>query len=113
MYKRQRGEIAAKFRSFDESGSDGITVGTLFHTAKQYGYEPPRKTQYHATQPVRSSYEPVSYTHLRAHETVLDLVCRLLLEKKKGKLIQHNIMVSHDIMIKGVIRFEMGPRRIR
>ena len=29
------------------------------------------------------SLEPVSYTHLRAHETVLDLVCRLLLEKKK------------------------------
>eukprot|EP00657_Telonema_sp_P-1_P008338 TRINITY_DN2929_c0_g1_i1.p1 TRINITY_DN2929_c0_g1~~TRINITY_DN2929_c0_g1_i1.p1 ORF type:complete len:129 (-),score=54.13 TRINITY_DN2929_c0_g1_i1:72-458(-) len=29
---------------------------------------------------------PVSYTHLRAHETVLDLVCRLLLEKKKKKL---------------------------
>ena len=25
----------------------------------------------------------VSYTHLRAHETVLDLVCRLLLETKK------------------------------
>ena len=29
---------------------------------------------------------PVSYTHLRAHETVLDLVCRLLLEKKKSDL---------------------------
>ena len=29
--------------------------------------------------------EPVSYTHLRAHETVLDLVCRLLLEKKQDK----------------------------
>jgi len=28
-------------------------------------------------------FRPVSYTHLRAHETVLDLVCRLLLEKKK------------------------------
>ena len=27
----------------------------------------------------------VSYTHLRAHETVLDLVCRLLLEKKNKK----------------------------
>src|SRR5664280_787423 len=26
-----------------------------------------------------SGAEPVSYTHLRAHETVLDLVCRLLL----------------------------------
>ena len=26
---------------------------------------------------------PVSYTHLRAHETGRNLVCRLLLEKKK------------------------------
>ena len=34
--------------------------------------------------PVRlHAVHPVSYTHLRAHETVLDLVCRLLLEKKK------------------------------
>src|SRR5450756_3094333 len=29
---------------------------------------------------------PVSYTHLRAHETRHDLVCRLLLEKKNKKL---------------------------
>ena len=28
-------------------------------------------------------FAAVSYTHLRAHETVLDLVCRLLLETKK------------------------------
>src|SRR5664280_3664052 len=33
--------------------------------------------------PIEVEYEPVSYTHLRAHETVLDLVCRLLLEKNK------------------------------
>ena len=33
----------------------------------------------------------VSYTHLRAHETVLDLVCRLLLEKKKNK---HNLSLK-------------------
>ena len=32
---------------------------------------------------------PVSYTHLRAHETVLDLVCRLLLEKKKKSTYQY------------------------
>ena len=32
---------------------------------------------------VEGGQGPVSYTHLRAHETVLDLVCRLLLEKKK------------------------------
>ena len=33
---------------------------------------------------------PVSYTHLRAHETVLDLVCRLLLEHTK-----YNITLIH------------------
>ena len=32
----------------------------------------------------------VSYTHLRAHETVLDLVCRLLLEKKNENLEEDN-----------------------
>src|SRR5450756_3074202 len=32
---------------------------------------------------------PVSYTHLRAHETRHDLVCRLLLEKKKKKKIKN------------------------
>ena len=31
-----------------------------------------------------SASTAVSYTHLRAHETVLDLVCRLLLDKKKN-----------------------------
>src|SRR5678816_177035 len=30
----------------------------------------------------RPDQEPVSYTHLRAHETPEHLVCRLLLEKK-------------------------------
>ena len=35
-------------------------------------------------------YKPVSYTHLRAHETVLDIVCRLLLEKKKKHNPNHN-----------------------
>src|SRR5665648_433145 len=38
----------------------------------------------------------VSYTHLRAHETRHDLVCRLLLEKKKkttyNKPIRHNYL---------------------
>ena len=31
----------------------------------------------------RSLSWAVSYTHLRAHETVLEIVCRLLLDKKK------------------------------
>ena len=33
----------------------------------------------------KNATDTVSYTHLRAHETVLDLVCRLLLEKNKTK----------------------------
>ena len=36
---------------------------------------------------------PVSYTHLRAHETVLDLVCRLLLEKKKHNIQQQSLHI--------------------
>ena len=39
---------------------------------------------------VQFNTAPVSYTHLRAHETVLDLVCRLLLEKKK----KHNKILN-------------------
>ena len=38
---------------------------------------------------------PVSYTHLRAHETVLDLVCRLLLEKKKDTLHTSTLIDTH------------------
>ena len=37
---------------------------------------------------------PVSYTHLRAHETVLDLVCRLLLEKKTNS--RHRVIYTLD-----------------
>ena len=46
----------------------------------------------------------VSYTHLRAHETVLDLVCRLLLEKKTYNKICHdtletNTTTTHEITL--------------
>ena len=37
---------------------------------------------------IRYTAHAVSYTHLRAHETVLDLVCRLLLEKKTQYIIR-------------------------
>ena len=51
-------------------------------------------------------YPPVSYTHLRAHETVLDLVCRLLLEKKQNhkqqtpytQRIQNKITIQHNTL---------------
>src|SRR5665811_2444146 len=42
---------------------------------------PASRTGFCSSHPlVRTTHtKPVSYTHLRAHETVLDLVCRLLL----------------------------------
>ena len=52
-------------------GSRGWLDTEIFQTIGQLGLD---------------NHVPVSYTHLRAHETVLDLVCRLLLEKKKQKL---------------------------
>ena len=48
----------------------------------------PRDEQCLLLEPLRrhDDIDPVSYTHLRAHETVLDLVCRLLLAKKNNAL---------------------------
>ena len=48
----------------------------------------------------RSNYLcTVSYTHLRAHETVLDLVCRLLLEKKNKKTKTNNNTCTRTTLI--------------
>src|SRR5450756_1409436 len=43
----------------------------------------------------RMAEDPVSYTHLRAHETRHDLVCRLLLEKKK-RVNRSNMITKHN-----------------
>ena len=44
--------------------------------------------------------KPVSYTHLRAHETVLDIVFRILLEnknkKKKNKMSEKVTAIMHS-----------------
>src|SRR5664280_3400289 len=42
-------------------------------------YPPPGRGRTALTVVIGAIVAPVSYTHLRAHETVLDLVCRLLL----------------------------------
>ena len=44
----------------------------------------PNEKEVRRLNPAVEQINAVSYTHLRAHETVLDLVCRLLLEKKKS-----------------------------
>ena len=58
-----------------------------------------RRTSTAAAIPTRSAAlpapSPVSYTHLRAHETVLDLVCRLLLDKKNISIILISIQLTY------------------
>ena len=46
---------------------------------------------------------PVSYTHLRAHETVLDLVCRLLLEKKNSNIPIVEIVANNETIFQHTI----------
>ena len=46
------------------------------------------------------SIKPVSYTHLRAHETSTDLVCRLLLEKGTYELILSSPGVERSLKTK-------------
>ena len=56
--------------------------------------------------PRRAAGPPVSYTHLRAHETVLDLVCRLLLEKKKKnkkKKRKKKKKTTHELLCEDVV----------
>src|SRR5450756_2625813 len=55
-----------------------------------------------------SPLAPVSYTHLRAHETRHDLVCRLLLENKKSNVstlttyARHNLITGYEVWFYGV-----------
>ena len=70
VYKRQGILSVRLFAPIDSKSSDNNVPGGKAHA---YG-----------SVNLTSVESPVSYTHLRAHETVLDLVCRLLLEKKKN-----------------------------
>ena len=64
-------EIVSLFHILAVSVISSVLGATLFHTYRNT---------------IRfSQLKAVSYTHLRAHETGRNLVCRLLLEKKKKK----------------------------
>ena len=64
--------------------TSGIAVTIVIGQLKDFfGVTYPNGLKPIETMEKLNAFAPVSYTHLRAHETVLDLVCRLLLEKKK------------------------------
>ena len=105
VYKRQA-QVDAALTAYEAERRD--QVGRIQHSAnvslvwfenvRRFWHMSP--TQFHVSLLTRSKQityenlrlrdaEAVSYTHLRAHETVLDLVCRLLLEKKTNHGTQH------------------------
>ena len=76
------GEMLEELTEYGEQDkADGYTVEFLteYSFVARCGRETKVYTAYSYTEG-----KSVSYTHLRAHETVLDLVCRLLLEKKNN-----------------------------
>src|SRR5665811_1577443 len=66
IYRGLRSSLASRSRNDSDLVSEYAT--------SSFGDEP-RDSRHHRVR----SFNAVSYTHLRAHETVLDLVCRLLL----------------------------------
>ena len=81
VYKRQGYPV--RFRTRTQLGFDRGPVSANLFVDHINSY---RNTQV--------SPSAVSYTHLRAHETVLDLVCRLLLEKKKDEKKKHTLALT-------------------
>ena len=59
----------------------------------------------------RDRLDAVSYTHLRAHETVLDIVCRLLLDKKKHPDIIPKSR-THTLNMMNKLRNTIGHKRV-
>mgnify|MGYP002682633594 CR=1 FL=1 len=78
-HQRQRPE--------DASWTDaaGATLGWRWTPVSAAGLYVPGGTASYPSSVLMNAIPAVSYTHLRAHETVLDLVCRLLLDKQKQK----------------------------
>src|SRR5680860_1159556 len=68
-------------RSWSYVGRDNLDIPGQFERTMNFGWDLTQDTRGVDT-PVHE-IGPVSYTHLRAHETDSYLVCRLLLEKKK------------------------------
>src|SRR5680860_1030871 len=72
------GDIKSESRRALELQAPGVMSRKSVHEPMQTGIK-----AIDAMIPIGRGQRPVSYTHLRAHETDSYLVCRLLLEKKK------------------------------
>ena len=73
VYKRQQHDLARRLAEMDGNNKANQVLTTQVQETMR---------ELSVKVGVLDAHSAVSYTHLRAHETVLDLVCRLLLEKK-------------------------------
>src|SRR5665648_1227451 len=80
VVKAEAVESAYKIRGTRMEELNRLEEGEKWEWMARY-----RTPNLHAVEPYKAMSGPttVCYTHLRAHETRHDLVCRLLLEKKK------------------------------
>ena len=81
--KDQMGEDPYLLSSMADDLVNGMTKNGGIAVLKHYGAFAQNASPGTNTNVEVSEQAPVSYTHLRAHETDSYLVCRLLLEKKK------------------------------
>ena len=85
--------------SSDDTGKDGRNLAGQLDMCREYAERQGWQVVAELAEDERGvsgarmdAPQPVSYTHLRAHETVLDIVCRLLLEKKKMRTAPHDFL---------------------
>ena len=76
------GTTSSSRDNFDLDGVQSGSTGALTNNSTHNGFDITCPTQVNNACGTAFSGElAVSYTHLRAHETLMNLVCRLLLEK--------------------------------
>src|SRR5665648_1228866 len=82
LVQAPNGELNEKERGSSSSMAKGWSLGQAI--LSEYRRSRPASLGSRSTKSTIRAPDarPVSYTHLRAHETRHDLVCRLLLEKK-------------------------------
>ena len=81
MTIERRDEQAADVRPLDVNASG--PARTTAHQTETFTSDPYAVRREGTLRVQQGIYLPVSYTHLRAHETVLHIVCRLLLVKQQ------------------------------
>ena len=82
---RAQGESFTVSGTVKDASGQPVIGATVFDTTTQKGDVTSTTGSFSLQAAPGSVLRAVSYTHLRAHETKANLVCRLLLEKKKKR----------------------------